>query len=53
MRTVGGGGAGGALPLQPNPISTQAVPIIAARRARPSLGRALNIREEFDSVRVM
>jgi hypothetical protein len=29
------------------------VPIIATSRARPSLGRALNIREEFDSVRVM
>ena len=52
-RTAGGGGAGGALWLQPNPMSMHAVLIIAARRARASLGPSLDIRRVSVRVRVM
>jgi len=39
--------------LQPNPMSTHAVLIIIARRARASLSSPLDVREVFDGVRVM
>src|SRR4029453_1504602 len=52
-RTSGGGGTGGGLCSQPNPISRHVMPTIAVRRARAPVGRLLDIRGAPFPVRVM
>src|SRR6185436_796174 len=52
-RTAGGGGAGGALCVQPNPMSMHAVLMIAARHAHAPFGPLIDVREISDRVRVM
>src|SRR6185503_13849675 len=51
--TAGGGGAGGGPCLQPNPMTTHAVPTIAARRAHSPDDALLDIRGVSDNVRFM